>query len=172
MDQVTVPNERRYLIFDGFFRIGRRRLYDRYSDFLQAFLNLTGETTDVFIDISGFVWVHSLCLSTGRWLVWFGDADPVVGELRVHAGELNFRHVTRRAFVRTHGTCRRGSPSSLGFPRIREMTRKTLLIVIRRVLLQLLVWVVTTQTANPRIVRVVTATVEHPVRLKTNVVDA
>jgi hypothetical protein len=96
----------------------------------------------------------------------------MIRELRVHSREFNFRHVARRAFVGTHRTRRRTAPLRLRFFRRCEMTRETFLIVIRGVLAQLLVRVVTAQTTNARIVRVVTATIEHPVRLKANVVDA
>ncbi len=52
-----------------------------------------------------------------------------------------------------------------------QMTRKTLRIVVRRFLLQLLMRIVTAQTPDPRIVRVVPAAIEHAIRLKTNIVD-
>ena len=50
----------------------------------------------------------------------------MIGELRVHAAELNFRHVARRAFIRADGTSRRVAPLGLCFLSGGQMTRKTL----------------------------------------------
>src|SRR6185436_19352753 len=51
------------------------------------------------------------------------------------------------------------------------MTRETLRVVVSHVFLHLLVRVVTSQAAYPRIVGVMAAAIEHAIRLKTNVVD-
>src|SRR5919206_4231947 len=52
------------------------------------------------------------------------------------------------------------------------MTSQTLLIVIRCILLQRLVRIVTGQTRDARIVCVMAAAIEHAIRLKANVVDS
>src|SRR5262245_12636793 len=52
------------------------------------------------------------------------------------------------------------------------MTCKTLFVVIRWFLLQLVVRIVTSQTAYPGIVGVVSRAIEHSIRLKTNIVDS
>ena len=96
----------------------------------------------------------------------------MIGELRVHAGEFDFRHVTRRAFLRAHRTRRGAATLSLRLFRRREMAGETLLIVVRALFLQLLVRVVTAQTTDARIVRVVTAAIEHAIWLKANVANA
>ena len=76
-----------------------------------------------------------LCGLTWSWLAGFRDADPVIGEFRVHAWKLYFRHVTRRAFRCAHRT--RGRTASLGFGFFRggEMARETLAIVVGSVFL-------------------------------------
>src|SRR5262249_61842725 len=52
------------------------------------------------------------------------------------------------------------------------MTCKTLFVVIRWFLLQLFVRIVTSQTAYPGVVGVVSTAIEHSIRLKTNIVDS
>ena len=90
----------------------------------------------------------------------------------VHAGEFDFRHVTARAVLCAHRASRGAAAISLCFLRGRQMTRETLAVVIRRVMLQLLVRIVTRETRDARIVRVVTTAIEYPIRLKPNVVNS
>src|SRR5215510_2659591 len=52
------------------------------------------------------------------------------------------------------------------------MTCKTLFVVIRWFLLQLVVRIVTSQTAYPGVVGVVATAIEHSIRLKTNIVNS
>ena len=79
--------------------------------------------------------------------------------------------MARRAFLCAHRTRRDITSLTLRVSRFSEMTRETLRIVISRVFLQLLVRIVTGQTAYARIVAVMPAAIEHTVRLKSNVVD-
>ena len=90
----------------------------------------------------------------------------------MHAWQLDFRHVTRGAILRADRTRRGATTLSLCVFCCRQMTRQTLRIVIRRIFLQVFMRIVTRQTTHARIVRVVPTTIEHPVRLKANVVDA
>ena len=90
----------------------------------------------------------------------------------MHAGQLDSRHVTRRAFFRADRTCCGATALSLCFFRFRQVTRETLRIVIRRIFLQMFVRIVTRETPDSRIVRVVTTTIEHAIRLKTDVVNS
>ena len=101
----------------------------------------------------------------------FRDANPVIRELRVHAGQFDFWHVAGRAFVCAHRT--RGRSAWFGFRifRLGEMTCKTLRVVISRVFLQLLVRIVAGQASDSRIVGVMPAAIEHTIRLETNIVD-
>ena len=66
----------------------------------------------MFCVFCAFLWQLSLWL-TRDGFVGFGDADPVIGEGGVHAGQLDFRHVAGRAFRRTDGTRRGASSLSL-----------------------------------------------------------
>src|SRR5690349_140531 len=119
---------------------------------------------NVSLSISLFVPFVPFCGLSGSWFIGFGDANPVIGKGGVHAGEFDFRHVTARAVLCAHRTGRGAATLSLRFLRGRQMTRETLAIVIRRVLLQLLVRVVTRKARDARIVRVVTAAIEHSIR--------
>src|SRR5215211_4855289 len=67
-----------------------------------------------------------------RRLVWLRDAYPMIGEFRVHAAQLNFRHVAGRAFVPADGASRRITSLSLRFLHGGQVTRQTLRVVIRR----------------------------------------
>src|ERR1041385_9538968 len=96
-----------------------------------------------------------LCVKLSRrWLARLGDADPVIGEGGVHAGEFDFGHVTARAAFCAHGTRRGAASLSLRFLRSRQMTRETLRVVIGRIPLQLLVRVVTREARDAGLVRV------------------
>ena len=95
----------------------------------------------------------------------------MIREFSVHAAQFNLRHVTRRTVLRTHRTAWSTSSLSLRVFGLRQVTRKTLRVVIRTFLLQLLVGIVTSQTPYSRIIGIVPATIEHPVRLKANIVD-
>ena len=66
-----------------------------------------------------------------------GDADPVIGEGRVHAGEFDFGYVTGYALFRTQGTGGGVTSSGLGISWFRDMAGETFRIVVRRVFLEL-----------------------------------
>ena len=94
----------------------------------------------------------------------------MVREGGVHAGQFHLRHVAGHALPRTHRAGIGVAASGFRISRFRQVTGEAFRIVIRHVSLQLLVRIVTSNAANSRIVRVVPATIEHPIRLKANIV--
>ena len=96
----------------------------------------------------------------------------MIGERSVHAREFDAGHVTRYALLCADRTGIGVTARGLSVRRFRYVTGEAFWIVVRRVFLELLVRVVTRHTAKPRIVRIVSATTEHAIRLEANVVDA
>ena len=96
----------------------------------------------------------------------------MIGERCVHARKFDFRHVTGRAVFCADWTGRCTAALSFGVFSRRQVTRQALRVVIRCILPQLLVRIVTRQTTYPRIVSIVTTTVEYTIWLKANVVDS
>lgn len=90
----------------------------------------------------------------------------------MHAGEVNLRHVTGHTLLRTYRTSISVTARGLRVSWFRQMAGETFRIVVRRVFLQLLVRIMTGNATKPRVIRVVSATTEHAIRLKANVVDA
>lgn len=90
----------------------------------------------------------------------------------MHAGQLNLGHVTGHTLFRTDGTRVGVAARSLSVSWFRQMAGETFWIVVRRVFLELLVRIMTSNTTDPRVIRVVSATTEQAVRLKANVVDS
>ena len=103
VDQVAVQNERWYLVFDRFIR-ARRRLSDRRPHFFHRLLHVVRKVSNILIDSCLLALAFIFHLGTGS--SGFRDANPVIGELRVHAAQLNLRHVARRTFLCAHWTSR------------------------------------------------------------------
>src|SRR5690349_4486296 len=112
-----------------------------------------------------------ICFSlAGYGIAGAGNADPVIGEGGVHAGEFDFRHVTGHALLCADGTGVGVAASSLRVGGFGYVAREAFWIVVGRVLLELLVRIVTGDTSQTRVICVVPATIEHAIRLKANVV--
>lgn len=90
----------------------------------------------------------------------------------MHAGELDAGHVTGRALFCAHRTGIGVATRGLRVSGFGQVTGEAFRIVVRGVFLEFLVRIVTSNTPEPRIVRVVSATTEHAIRLEANVVDA
>src|SRR5262249_23480678 len=108
--------------------------------------------------------------SSGNRFVWLHDSNPVIGELKVHAGDLNLGHVTARAFLLADAARQSGFDSRFCGIGTRPMTFNTPGIVVAGVPIERLVRIVTRNARNSSIRFVVTAAVENPVRLKSYVV--
>lgn len=94
----------------------------------------------------------------------------MVGKCRVHSGQLDFWHVAGHTILCTHGTSS-GVPSfSLYVLRCGQMTRETLRIVVDRFSRQLLVRIMTSQTAGTQVIGIVSGAIEHPIRLKADII--
>ena len=96
----------------------------------------------------------------------------MIGELGVHAGEVDFGHVAGDALFGAHGASVGAAARGFSISWFRDVAGETFRIVVRSVFLKFLVRVVTGDAADTLIVRVVTAAIEHSIRLKPDVVNA
>ena len=96
----------------------------------------------------------------------------MIRKCRVHSYQFNFWHVAGHTILRTHRTRRCITPFCSWFLRARYVTRQALRIVIRRILRQWLMRIMTSQTSGAYIVCVVSLAIKYPVGLEANIVDA
>ncbi len=94
----------------------------------------------------------------------------MICELEVHLWQFHFRHVALRTLLLTHWTGSRGAAGRLRVARSGEMTGQAFRVIESRVMLQLVVWVMTGDTTDPRIA-LVSSAVEYSVGLKTDIVE-
>ena len=86
----------------------------------------------------------------------------MIGELMVRSGQLDFRHVAGAAPVRGH-------LASLSARLTASVTGLALGVVIGRIAVHLAVWIVAGDTANTRIIGIVTLATGQPIRLEPDV---
>lgn len=114
-----------------------------------------------------------LCITSSRcWIAGAGDADPVIGEGGVHAGEFDFGHVTGDALFGAHRTGVGVAARGFLIAGFSQVAGEAFGIVVRSISYELFVRIVTGDTADSRVVRVMALAIEHAIRLKANVVDA
>jgi hypothetical protein len=98
------------------------------------------------------------------------DADAVVGEWCVHAGDFDVGHVAARAVACCDRTCRSWMIGEL-FRCFCHVARQAFGIVARGVCEEWLVWVVARVTREPGITATPALTALQSIRLKANVRD-